>query len=240
MSMASLGHDFISLMTLLFLEIVLGIDNLIFISIACSRLPKAQQAKARTFGLMLALITRLILLASVTWLASFTYPLFHVADFAVSGRDLLLSLGGVFLLYKGTEEIHAEFDHSDQENAAKKALKSIPLVIAQIAVLDIIFSLDSVITAIGMTPHFWIMAVAISIAIIFMIFASHSLSEFIEKNPSIKMLAVSFILMVGMVLVADGLHYHVPRGYVYFSIAFSLFVESMNIILRRKRHHSEE
>jgi len=233
--MTLLWHDLLSLLTLIFLEIVLGIDNLVFVSIASSRLPQHLQAKARTFGLILALFTRLLLLAVASWLASFTTPLFTIAEFAVSGRDILLALGGVFLLYKGTEEIHEEFTKFEQNNLAEKAKSTFTKVIIQIAILDIIFSFDSVITAVGMTPHFWIMATAITFAIAIMLVASHPLSTFIEKNPSVKMLAISFILMIGMMLVADGLHFHIPRAYIYFSITFSLFVESLNLVLRKKK-----
>ncbi len=224
----------ISLLTLLFLEIVLGIDNLVFVSIAASRLPAKQQPTARNFGLILALVTRLILLASISWIASFTYPLFSISDFAVSGRDLLLGLGGLFLMIKGTIEIHEEFEIHDSPKKRRLA-QTFVKVIVQIAFLDIVFSLDSVITAVGMTQEYWIMATAIILAIIFMLYANHPLSRFIEKNPSIKMLAMSFILMIGMVLIADSLHYHVPRGYIYFSIGFSLFVETLNITLRKRK-----
>lgn len=235
MSLASLGHDLLSLLTLFFLEVVLGVDNLIFVSIASSRLPKNQQSKARTLGLLLALVTRLMLLSAVTWLASFTNPLLTIADFSLSGRDILLSLGGVFLLYKGTQEIHQEFLITAEQNAAQKASQKFTWVILQIALLDIIFSLDSVITAIGMTQNFSIMAMAITLAIGVMIMASKALANFIDENPSVKMLAISFIIMVGMVLCADGFHYHIPRPYIYFSIAFSLSVESLNILLRKRK-----
>lgn len=225
----------ISLLTLLFLEIVLGIDNLVFVSVAASRLPKKEQPTARNFGLILALVTRLILLASANWIATFTHPLFSISDFAVSGRDLLLGLGGLFLMIKGTLEIHEEFDSLNSTPKQRKVAQTFTKVIIQIALLDIVFSLDSVITAVGMTQEYWIMATAIILAIIFMLYANHPLSKFIEKNPSVKMLAMSFILMIGMVLVADSLHYHVPRGYIYFSIGFSLFVESLNIAIRKRK-----
>jgi predicted tellurium resistance membrane protein TerC len=225
----------VSLLTLLFLEIVLGIDNLIFVSIAASHLPAKQQPVARNFGLILALVTRLALLACINWIASFTHPLFAIDDFAVSGRDLILGIGGLFLLVKGTLEIHAEFDMLSQTSPKKRKIAQTFLsVILQIAFLDIVFSLDSVITAVGMTSEFWIMATAIVLAILFMLYANHPLSRFIEKNPTIKMLAMSFILMIGMVLIADSLHYHVPRGYIYFSIGFSLFVETLNSLLRNR------
>lgn len=240
MELHSFGNILVSLLTLLFLEIVLGIDNLIFVSLAASRLPIKKQPAARNFGLMLALVTRLMLLASANWLASFTHPLFSLADFSVSGRDILLGLGGLFLIAKGTLEIHEEFDALEEAHKiSPKNTRKIPntfcMVIVQIALLDIVFSLDSVITAIGMTQQFWIMATAICLAILFMLYANHPLSQFIIKNPSIKMLAISFIIMIGMVLIADSLHFHVPRGYIYFSIGFSLVVEILNSFLRKKK-----
>ena len=240
MEMATVFNNLISLLTLLFLEIILGIDNLIFVSIASSRLPVEQQPGARRFGLLLALFTRLLLLAAVSWLARFTVPLFSIADFAVSGRDLLMFFGGLFLLYKATLEIHSEFDHLEKDIATKKASTNFILVITQIAILDIVFSLDSVMTAVGMTQQYWIMATAITLSIIVMIISSEPLSAFIEKNPSIKMLAVSFILMVGMILIADGIHFHVPREYIYFAISFSLFVEVLNLSLRKKRRLKQD
>lgn len=235
--MPDLGHQLISLATLLFLEIILGIDNLIFVSIASQSLPRHQQSRARRFGLLLALITRLLLLGSVNYIAQFTTPLFTLFDTGVSGRDILLTGGGLFLIYKSTDEIHGEFQSRAEKE--RRIAKTFITVIIQIAILDIVFSFDSVITAIGMTQDFLIMALAIMIAILFMIFAADPLSHFIEKNPSVKMLAISFILMVGMVLIADGFHFHIPRPYIYFAITFSLFVESMNIIAR-KRHHPPE
>lgn len=231
-------HALLSLLTLLFLEIVLGIDNLIFVSLAASRLPVNKQPSARNFGLILALVTRLALLASASWLASFTHPLFSIMNFDISGRDLLLGIGGLFLMVKGTLEIHEEFDSLAKKHAKKPARKVAQTffgVITQIAFLDIVFSLDSVITAIGMTQEFWIMATAIILAILFMLYANHPLSKFIIQNPSIKMLAISFIIMIGTVLIADSLHFHIPRGYVYFSIGFSLFVETLNMLYRKRK-----
>lgn len=231
--MAGIGHDLLSLLTLLFLEIILGIDNLVFVAIASSRLPKAQQKRARQLGLTFALFTRLLLLAFAATLAQTTQTLFTLFDTPFSIRSLLFLFGGLFLLFKGTEEIHSEFQDSNAPtvNTPKTMIK----VITQIAILDIVFSFDSVITAIGMTNQFSIMALAIFCAILVMIFASHGVSDFIEKNPSVKMLAVSFILMVGMILVADGCNFHIPRAYIYFTIAFSLFVETLNILLRKKK-----
>lgn len=239
-------HYLPSLLTLFFLELVLGIDNLVFVSLAASALPPRQQPKARNFGLVLALCTRLLLLASINWVASFTEPLFSIGELAISGRDIFLGLGGLFLMAKGTLEIHEEFDRIDaamkglkhKKEGAKphrKVAKKFMSVIIQIGLLDIVFSLDSVITAVGMTQQYWIMATAIILAVIFMLYANHPLSKFINDNPSIKMLAISFIIMVGMILVANSLHFDVPKGYLYFSIGFSLSVEILNMLLRRKK-----
>ncbi len=231
--MANFAHELLSLLTLLFLEIVLGIDNLIFVSVASQKLPKSEQRRARQMGLFLALFTRIALLGSLTWLSRFTTPLFTIANITISLKDILLTLGGLFLIYKGTDEIHAEF--KTEEEITISSHSTFFAVICQIAILDIVFSLDSVVTAIGMTQAFYIMALAITIAIFVMIFAAEKLSDFIEKNQSIKVLAISFILMVGMVLIADGFHFYIPRAYIYFSISFSLFVETINILLRNKK-----
>jgi predicted tellurium resistance membrane protein TerC len=234
MDFSLISNIAISLLTLTVLELVLGVDNLIFIAIVSSRLPAEKQKPARRFGLMLALVTRLLLLAMAFWLAHLTEPLFHLASFAVSGRDIFLFIGGMFLLYKATQEIHTELE-DEEETTAKKKTVSMASVITQIAILDIVFSLDSVITAVGMTPHFWVMAAAITIAIIGMIFVSEPLSQFIYRHPTVKMLAFSFLLLVGTVLVADGMHFHIPRGYVYFAVSFSILVEGLNIWRQKKR-----
>ncbi len=227
------GHLLLSLLTLLFLEIVLGIDNLIFISIASTQLPKNERARARVIGLSLALFMRLLLLSFISYLSNLTQPILIIGSIDVSFRDILLSAGGIFLIYKATSEIHAEFIPEEANITTKQ--KKFFMVIIQICVLDIIFSLDSIMTAIGMVQEYWIMITAIVLSIIVMIFANVPLSNFIEKNPSIKMLAISFILMVGMVLIADGFHFHIPRPYIYCSIAFSLFVETLNITARKKK-----
>ena len=226
------GHLLLSLMTLFFLEVVLGIDNLIFISIASSQLPKDERARARVIGLGLALILRLLLLSFISFLSGLTHPLISFDSIQISVRDILLTAGGIFLIYKATSEIHAEFTPEEEQITTKA--KKFFMVILQIGVLDLIFSLDSIMTAIGMVQEYSIMVVAIILSIGVMIFANVPLSNFIEKNPSIKMLAISFILMVGMVLIADGFHFHVPRPYIYCSIAFSLFVEALNITARKK------
>lgn len=225
---------FLSLVTLTFLEIILGVDNLVFISILSSRLPPQQQKLGRRVGLLLALFTRLVLLASVLWIVKLTKPLFTVMNIAFSGRDIFLILGGLFLLYKSTGEIHAEFEGGEHVKIRRKAA-SFFWVVVQIAILDIVFSLDSVITAVGMTQEFWVMALAICIAIATMIFASEPLSRIVANLPTIKMLALSFLLLIGTVLIADGFHFHVPREYIYFALSFSLLVESLNLLLARRR-----
>ncbi len=223
-----------SLLTLTALEIVLGIDNLLFISILSSRLPVEQQPGARRSGLALAVITRLLLLASIAWLAGVTKPLFSIHEFEVSLRDLVLLGGGLFLLAKGTTEIHATVEGVEEEMREAKAASYLSVII-QIAILDIVFSLDSVITAVGMAQHLPVMAAAIVIAIGIMMFAAEPLSKFINAHVSVKMLALSFLILVGVALLADGLHFHIPRGYLYFSIAFSVGVETLNLLAKKRR-----
>jgi len=223
-----------SLLTLTALEIVLGIDNLVFISILSNRLPVHQQAKARRTGLMLAVITRLLLLASIAWLAGLTEPLFAVGGHGVSIRDAILIGGGLFLLAKGTTEIHATVEGVEEEMREAKAAGFV-VVIIQIMLLDIVFSLDSVITAVGMAQHLPVMALAIIIAVIIMIFASEPLSRFISEHLSVKMLVLSFLILVGVALIADGMGFHIPKGYLYFAIAFSVGVEALNLAATRRR-----
>lgn len=224
----------LSFATLTILEIVLGIDNLVFLAIITQRLPKHLQPRARRWGLTMAWVTRLILLASAIWLTKLTTPVFTIAKLGLSWRDLFLIFGGMFLLFKATQEIHGQMDPDGHLEMPTVKSSGFTWVIVQIAVLDIIFSLDSVLTAIGLTDVFWVMAAAITIAIITMVFASEPLSKFVEKHPTVKMLALSFLILIGMVLVADGFHTHIPRGYVYFAMGFSLFVEVMNIIVRKR------
>lgn len=225
----------LSLATLTILEIVLGIDNLVFLSILSQKLPRNQQAKARRIGLTLAWVMRLILLASALWLSKLVAPLFTISTLTISGRDLFLFFGGLFLLAKATQEIHHELEPVRNKAPKLKSKSSLFWwVIAQIALLDIVFSLDSVLTAIGLSQLFWVMATAITIAIIVMIFVSEPISIFIEHHPSIRMLALSFLILIGMVLVADSFHFHIPRGYVYFAMGFSLAVESLNLWRNRK------
>ena len=228
-----------SLLTLTALEIVLGIDNIIFISIMASKLPESRQASARKVGLMLALITRLMLLASIAWVAKLTEPLITVGGFGVAGRDLVLFVGGAFLLAKGTMEIHHSVE-IDEEEEGSRAIASFTGVVIQIMFLDIVFSLDSVITAVGMADHLSIMVAAVIIAMGVMLFASGPVGSFVNRHPTVKMLALSFLLLVGVALIADGLHFHIPKGYLYFAIAFSALVESLNLLAtsRRKRRHA--
>jgi predicted tellurium resistance membrane protein TerC len=224
-----------SLLTLTVLEIVLGVDNLVFIAVITARLPKHRQTSARQLGLILACVTRLLLLAAINWLTHFTHPIITIMGQVFSGRDLILLGGGLFLLAKGTSEIHLNIINEATEQKRNKPTPRFSWIIIQIALLDIIFSLDSVITAVGMAQQFIIMAIAIIIAVILMIVASASLSRFIQAYPSLKMLALSFLLLVGMALIADGFNFHIPRGYLYFAIAFSLFVEILNIIGGRRK-----
>ncbi|HVV68703.1 MAG TPA: TerC family protein [Gammaproteobacteria bacterium] len=223
----------VSLFTLTILEVILGVDNLVFLSITSSRLPLAQQKTARRLGLLFALFTRLIFLASVVWIIGLTKPLFTIMQQSFSVRDLFLILGGLFLLYKATVEIHHEFESSTPEKTQAK-YSSFLAVVTQIVILDIIFSLDSILTAIGLTQHYFVMATAIIIAIILMIICSEPLSRFINAHPTVRMLALSFLLLIGVVLVADGFHYHIPRAYIYCSICFSLLVEVLNMLRQRK------
>ena len=225
----------ISLLTLTALEIILGIDNLIFISIVTNRLAQAQQRSARQFGLLLACLTRLLLLATLAWMTQFTQPLFSFLGHVFSGRDLVLIIGGLFLLAKGTSELHLNVAIPVKKNKNLHRYSQFSMVILQIMVLDIIFSLDSVITAVGMAQEFIIMALAIIIAIALMIWASGPLSHFINIYPNLKILGLSFLLLIGLVLIADGFGLHVPRTYLYFAIAFSVFVEWLNILANRWR-----
>lgn len=224
----------ISLATLTGLEIVLGIDNIIFIAILCGKLPVQQRAKARVLGLGLAMITRILLLLSIVWIMSLTKPLFSVFSQTFSGRDLVLITGGLFLLAKSTSEIHG--DIVGEENKINAKTHSFFVTLIQIAILDIVFSLDSVITAVGMAEHLPVMILAVVVAVIIMMFASGVIAKFVDENPTIKILALSFLILVGVSLICDGFKFHIPKGYIYFSMAFSLGVELINIKLRSKTH----
>jgi predicted tellurium resistance membrane protein TerC len=223
-----------SLLTLTVLEIVLGVDNLVFIAVLAGRLPKAQQAAARRTGLAVALLTRLALLASIAWVMGLHQAVFEIAGKPISWRDLILIVGGVFLLYKATAEIHHRMDPDAAAHDAASAAASFAGIVAQIAVLDIVFSLDSVITAVGMANDLWVMATAIVIAMIVMLVAAGPLTEFLERRPTVKMLAFCFLFMIGAMLVADGAGFHVPKGYIYGAIAFSILVEALNQLAARR------
>lgn len=224
----------IALVTLTVLEIVLGIDNIIFISILAGKLPPAQQGRARTIGLVLAMILRILLLLSITWIMRLTAPLFAVLGHPVSGRDLILLAGGLFLIWKSTHEIHEKLEG---EEGRRNVIGQVTFasVITQIALLDIVFSLDSVITAVGMARQVGVMVAAIVIAVGVMLVAAESVSGFVERHPTVKMLALSFLLLIGVTLLADGLGQHIPKGYVYFAMGFSVFVEMLNLRARAKR-----
>lgn len=223
----------IAFITLCVLEVVLGIDNIIFISILASKLPKHQQAKARLIGLSLAMITRVLLLLSISWMATLVKPLFEVLGHGVTGRDLILILGGLFLVWKSTHEIHAKLEGAEEEHSVGRAVVSFSTTIVQIVLIDIVFSLDSVITAVGMVNNIPIMIAAVIVAVIFMMFCSGPISDFVDRHPTIKMLALSFLLLIGVALIADGCGQHVPKGYIYFAMGFSVFVEFLNIRMGR-------
>src|SRR5688572_208729 len=223
----------IALATLTFLEIVLGVDNIIFISILSGKLPPAQQPRARRLGLLLAMGTRILLLFSLAWVIKLTAPLFTVVGQEISGRDLILILGGLFLLGKSTHEIHDRLEGEEGHSSAKAA-SSFASVLIQIALLDIVFSLDSVITAVGMVDQVSVMITAVVISVVIMMVAAEPISAFVHRHPTVKMLALSFLLLIGMSLVAEGFDHHIPKGYVYFAMGFSVFVEALNLKMRKK------
>ena len=223
-----------ALLTLTALEIVLGIDNIIFISILADRLPVAQRQRARATGLLLAMLMRIAMLFSLGWLLGLTQPLFTVVGHPFNGRDLILILGGLFLLYKSTTEIHAKLEGEEHAQESGAGAVSFSSVIIQILLLDIVFSLDSVITAIGMTSNITIAVVAVMISIGIMLVAAKPLADFVNGHPTVKILALSFLLLIGMTLVAEGLGQHIPKGYIYFAMAFSVMVEIINLRVRKK------
>jgi len=225
----------IALLTLTTLEIVLGIDNIIFISILTGKLPADQQKKGRLLGLQLAMLTRIALLFSLTWIMRLTQPLFSVPGTEISGRDIILIAGGLFLLAKSTFEIHERLEGETEEHGKGRAKVSFVSVITQIALLDIVFSLDSVITAIGMTDHLWVMVVAVMLAVGVMMLSSGFISSFVHRHPTVKILALSFLILIGVTLIAEGFDQHIPRGYIYFAMAFSVFVEMLNLRIRRHK-----
>ena len=243
MDFLSTPEAWISLLTLTVLEIVLGIDNIVFISILSGKLPENKQKKARQLGLALAMITRVLLLLSLSWIMTLTAPLFNIGSWvgivdggwleklAISGRDLILIIGGLFLIYKSTHEIHNKLEGEEDEEGKIK-VHSFWATIVQILILDIVFSLDSVITAVGMADHIEIMIAAVVIAVIIMMISASSISSFVNKHPTVKMLALSFLLLIGVSLLAEGLDQHIPKGYIYFAMAFSVLVEMLNLKMK--------
>ncbi len=221
--------------TLTILEIVLGIDNIIFLTLMVNRLPEHQRPLARQLGLIGAMGARVLLLFSIAWVAKLTAPLFSVLGQEVSGRDLVLLFGGLFLIYKAVVEIHASLEGEDDESLPKQKAATFMGVITQIAIIDIIFSLDSVITAIGLADDVYIMVAAVMVAIVVMMFSARAIGDFVEEHPTVKMLALAFLVMVGAVLVAEGLGHHMPKGYLYFAIAFSLAVEFLNLRMKKNK-----
>ncbi|MEP6261019.1 MAG: TerC family protein [Gillisia sp.] len=224
----------IALLTLTFMEIVLGIDNIIFISIVAGKLPAEQQKKARILGLSLALIMRILLLLSITWLIGLTEPVLDIFDFELSWRDIILAAGGVFLLVKSVLEIHQKVEGVEHEQTIKK-VNSFGYAITQIVLLDIIFSFDSILTAVGLTDVLLLMIIAVVVSILVMMIFAKAVGDFVNKYPTVQILALSFLILIGFMLVIEGLHYHVPKGYIYFAIFFSLIIEMLNIRYRKKR-----
>lgn len=224
----------IALFTLTALEIVLGIDNIIFISILVSRLPQTQRQLGRLLGLSLAMTTRILLLLSLAWIMRLTTPLFSLSTFSFSGRDLILIIGGLFLLFKSTIEIHHNIEEAETAEIETKKKANFLTTLLQIALLDIVFSLDSVITAVGMAKDIEVMILAIMLAVFVMMFAAKAIGEFVDSHPTLKILALSFLTLIGISLVAEGLSFHIPKGYIYFAMSFSTGVELINIKLRKK------
>jgi predicted tellurium resistance membrane protein TerC len=225
----------IALLTLTFLEIVLGIDNIIFISIVSNKLPKEQQSKARNIGLSLALIFRIALLMGITYIITFTQPLFTVYSHDFSVRDIILLAGGIFLIFKSTMEVHNKMEGAEGDGNDGK-VHSLLTVIAQIIILDIIFSFDSILTAVGLTDELILMIIAVVISMGIMMFFSKNISDFISQHPTLEILALSFLILIGFMLSIEAMHYHVPKGYIYFAVFFSLMVEMLNIKVRKKRN----
>ncbi len=224
-----------SLLTLTVLEIVLGIDNVVFIAVVSERLPRQAAGRARRIGLALALLLRIAMLLAITWIIGLTEPIAEIEGFALSWRDVILIVGGLFLLVKGTFEIHDSVEGNHAPSGAVGEAAAFAKVVAQITVIDVVFSIDSVVTAVGMAEHVEVMIAAVVIAIVIMMVAAGPVGAFIARHPTTKMLALSFLLLIGMALVADGLHFHIPRGYLYFAVAFSLAVEVLNVLARRRR-----
>ncbi|MGE0201704.1 MAG: TerC family protein [Candidatus Melainabacteria bacterium] len=237
LSLLSNPQTYISLATLTLLEIVLGIDNIIFISILAAKLPEENRQRARVIGLVLALVGRLVLLSSIAWLTTLTEPLVHYAGIELSGKDIVLLLGGLFLIYKASQEMYEKVECTvEQEHELTIARAAFAGIVAQIIFIDIVFSLDSIITAVGLVKQLPIMFTAVIISMFIMIWAAPGIGDFIDRHPSVKILALSFLLMIGTLLVAEAFGYEIPKGYVYFSLAFSLFVESINIRMRNNHN----
>lgn len=226
-------QTWLALVTLTVLEIVLGIDNIVFISILASRLPEPQAHRARQLGLAAAMLTRILLLLTISWVVRLTQPLFSIFSLEISGRDLILLAGGLFLIYKSTHEIHNRLE-GEEEHRKIKAAPSFSSIILQIATLDIVFSLDSVITAVGMANQLWVMITAVMIAVGIMMWASDGISAFVNQHPTVKMLALSFLLLIGFSLVVEAFEIHIPKGYIYFAMGFSIFVEMLNLRMRAR------
>jgi len=228
-------HVWAALATLTVLEIVLGVDNIIFISILSGKLPAAQQKSARRAGLGAAMIMRILLLFSLSWVIGLTAPMFTVAGQEISGRDLILILGGLFLLFKSTKEIHDRLEGGEEHHGGARKATSFGSVIVQIMLLDIVFSLDSVITAVGMAEELWVMITAVVVAVLIMMASAEGISNFVHRHPTVKILALSFLLLIGVSLIAEGFDQHIPKGYIYFAMAFSVFVEMVNLRAKASR-----
>ena len=224
-----------ALVTLTAMEIILGVDNIVFISVLVSKLPPVEARRARSIGLLLALVFRVVLLFCLTWLIGLTEPVLEIFGKGLSWRDLILIAGGIFLLFKATHEIHNEFEHDDGEPAIAKAGAAFAAVIVQVAIIDIVFSVDSIITAIGMAQQLPIMIAAVVIAMAFMYVASGPIGGFIHRHPTTKVLALAFLMLIGVSLVADGIGLHIPRGYIYFAMAFAAGVETVNVLVKQRR-----
>jgi predicted tellurium resistance membrane protein TerC len=232
-SWTATAEGWVALATLTVLEIVLGIDNIVFISILAGRLPQQERDRARKVGLSLAMFIRLALLASITWVMGLTTPIFSALGQEISGRDLILLIGGLFLIGKSTHEIHDKLEGEEGAGSARVAA-SFGAIIVQILLLDIVFSLDSVITAVGMAEHLAVMMLAVVLAVAVMFFSAAPISEFVDRHPTVKMLALSFLLLIGVSLIGEGLEQHIPKGYIYFAMGFSVFVEMINLRVRKK------
>jgi len=231
-------HIWASFIALSAMEIVLGIDNVVFISLLVSRLPPRQRTTARQIGLSLALIFRVIMLAGIAWVIHLTTPIFTLGSYAFSWRDLILIAGGLFLLVKGTREMHRDIEAEEEEGGPSPVADTMTAGIVQIGIIDLVFSIDSIITAVGMADHLGVMIAAVTVAILVMYFASGPVAQFIERHPTTKMLALSFLLLIGAALIADGMHFHIPRGYIYFAMAFAAAVEVVNVIASRNRRRA--